>query len=73
MQGSGCCRGESGESFVFEVELRQSENGIWRVVNVKNFRDFIGLVSQARRDLVQEYISVTQTLMEEHEKKVSVD
>ena len=63
-------QGESGESFVFEVELRQSENGIWRVVNIKNFRDFIGVVSQARRDLVQEYISVTQTLMEEHEKKV---
>ncbi len=63
-------QGESGESFVFEVELRQSEDGVWRVVNIKNFRDFVGLVSQSRRDLVQEYISVTQSLMEEHEKKI---
>jgi hypothetical protein len=61
---------EADDSFVLEVQLKQVDNGTWRVASIRNFRDFIVFVAKARREHVQEYIATTQKLMDTHDKNI---
>ncbi len=61
---------EAGSEFTFEVVLTQNEDGQWRVTEIRNFRDFITMVSQARRAQLEKYMLTTAAITEKHERTV---
>ena len=59
---------ELAREFTFEVLLEKSDKDVWRVVSIRNFRDFIELVNQTRRDQLDKYISETEAINSRHDK-----
>lgn len=61
---------EAGSDFVFETVLMKNEDGIWRVTEIRNFKDFITMVSQSRRAQLEQYMLTTAAIMERHDRTV---
>ncbi len=61
---------ETGLEFVFEAVLSKDEEGLWRVTEIRNFKDFILAVSQARRAQLEKYMQTTAAIIEKHNKSV---
>ena len=61
---------EVNAPFVLELLMKKTDNGIWRITEIKNFKDYIILLSDARRQQMKVYIDTTQVLMADHDKKV---
>ena len=61
---------EIGREFKFEVMLEKDSNDIWRVVSIRNFRNFIELVNKARREQLDEYLSETNSIISRHDQTI---
>ena len=61
---------EAGSEFTFEVVLTKNDDGLWRVTEIRNFRDFITMVGQARRSQLEKYMLTTAAIIERHDRTV---
>ena len=61
---------ETARDFVFEVELARNENNEWRVVGIKNFRNFINMINQNRREQLDKYFDETASIISRHDKTI---
>lgn len=61
---------EIAREFTFEVLLEKDDKDVWRVVSIRNFRDFIELVNKIRRDQLDKYISETDAIITHHNKNI---
>ena len=61
---------EANAPFVLEFLMKKTENGIWRITEIKNFKEYIVLLSDARRQQMKTYIDTTQVLMADHDQHV---
>jgi hypothetical protein len=63
---------EAEAEFVMEIHMARSDEGVWRVKTIGNFRDFIIFVNKARYSHLQDYMEATDALMVRHDKSVRV-
>ena len=63
---------EAEAEFVMEIHMARSDEGVWRVKTIGNFRDFIIFVNKARYSHLQDYMEATDALMVCHDKSVRV-
>ncbi len=61
---------EVGREFIFEILLSKNENNDWQVVGVKNFRNFINMVNQSRREQLNKYLEDTAAIISRHDKTI---
>lgn len=61
---------EAGSEFTFETVLARNDDGLWRVTEIRNFRDFITMVGQARRTQLEKYMLTTAAIIEKHDRTV---
>ncbi len=61
---------ETESEFVFEAVLDKNEDGTWRVNEIRNFKDFIMAVSQARQEQLNKYMQTTEAIIDKHNKIV---
>ena len=59
---------DAGSEFLLEALLRQAEDGVWRLEKIRNFRDFVVFVGQARRAELTKYVEATADIMAQHDK-----
>lgn len=62
---------EAGEEYVLDVELVKKSDGGWQVYEITNFKDFIGLVHESRRQHVKQYLEQSAAIMSAHDEKVA--
>lgn len=60
---------EANEEFVLDVELVKQEKGGWQVYEITNFKDFISLVHNSRRQHVKTYLEQSSAIMARHDAK----
>ena len=56
--------------FVFDVELVKNDLNEWKVVGVKNFRNFINMMNQSRREQISKYLEETSEIIIRHDKTI---
>lgn len=61
---------EAAREFVFDVVLEKNENGDWHVVGIRNFRNFINLINQTRREQLDRYLDETAAIISRHDKTI---
>lgn len=61
---------EADADFVLRVRLEQKENGRYQATEIENFRDFMELLSKARRTQIDAYLKETANIVAAHEKNV---
>ena len=61
---------EIGREFTFEVLLEKSNQDVWRVVSIRNFKNFVELVNKARRDQLDTYLSETEPIISRHDETI---
>lgn len=59
---------EANSEFVLEVILHQGDDGIWRVSEIANLREFISLLGKVRRAELDQYVDDSAAIMEKHDK-----
>ena len=62
---------EIAREFTFEFLLEKNTKDVCRVVSIRNFRDFIELVNQTRREQLDNYLSETDSIISRHNKTIS--
>lgn len=62
---------EAGEEYVLDVELVKKDDGGWQVYEITNFKDFIGLVNNSRRQHVKLYLEQSAAIMTRHDEKTA--
>ena len=61
---------EAARDFVFEIMLAKNDVGDWKVVGIKNFRNFINMVNQTRREQLDKYLDETAAIISRHDKTI---
>ena len=61
---------EAAQDFVFEAVMRKNDKGDWRLEEIRNFRDFIIMVGEARRAKLYKYLDTTAEIMERHDRSI---
>ena len=61
---------EAARDFTFDVLLEKNDSNVWRVVSINNFRDFIEMVNQARREQLDKYLDETASIINRHDKTI---
>ena len=59
-----------GEEFIFEMKLTQGADGIWRVTEIQNLHDFIALIAKAHDEILADYLTKSQAIMDSHAKSL---
>lgn len=62
---------ELGSEFAFEALLVKNEAGLWRVTEIRNLKDFIVAISQARKIQMDKYMQTAGDIIEKHNRIVS--
>ena len=55
-----------GQEFVLKGLLRKTEDGIWRLEEISNFREFIQFIAASRQDKLKDYVALTDEIMRKH-------
>ena len=61
---------EIGREFTFEVLLEKNNQDVWRVVSIRNFRNFVESVNKARRKQLDTYLSETDSIISRHDETI---
>ena len=61
---------EINREFTFEVLLEKNNQDVWRVVNIRNFRNFVEAVNKARRKQLDTYLSETDSIISLHDETI---
>ena len=61
---------ELGKDFVLKTVLNKNDSGEWRVVSLQNFKDFVMLIGEVRRDQLNNYLSKTEEINSIHDKTI---
>ena len=61
---------EAAREFTFEVLLKKNDSGEWRVVSINNFRTFIDMINQTRREQLDKYLEETAAIINRHDKTI---
>ena len=61
---------ETAKDFIFEVEMQRDDKGDWRVKGIKNFRNFINMMNQTRREQLDKYLEDTASIINRHDKTI---
>ena len=61
---------EAGREFVLDVALHREKNGNWQVAEIRNLRDFITMVGEARRTQLEQYLDATAEIIERHDRTI---
>ena len=61
---------EVAKEFTFEFMLTKQKSGEWRVVSIRNFRDFVEMVNQNRREQLNKYLEDTEEIINSHNKTI---
>lgn len=62
---------EAEEDFTLDVELVETESGIWQVYEITNFKDFIESLQSLRQRHVKAYLEESASLMEQHDAVIA--
>lgn len=60
---------ELEKEFVFEIVMHKSDKS-WKIVEVRNFEEFIILIGKIRREKIQSYIEESRKIWNNHESKM---
>lgn len=62
---------EIAQNFSFTVLMERQSNGVWKIVQINNFSEFLTLLNNHRRQYMHEYVEKTDALMQQHKKTFS--
>ena len=62
---------EADEDFTLDVELVETDSGIWQVYEITNFKDFIERLQSLRQKHVKAYLEESASLMEQHDAVIA--
>ena len=62
---------EAGEDYTLDVELVETDSGIWRIYEIINFKDFIENMQRLRQRHVKAYLDESASLMEQHDAVIA--
>ncbi|MBQ9377348.1 MAG: DUF2939 domain-containing protein [Schwartzia sp.] len=62
---------EADSEFVLKARLVKEDDGVWRVNEIENFRDFVAFVMKARKAKMQDYLQKTEAIVRVHDEKVA--
>ena len=62
---------EAGEDYTLDVELVETDSGIWRVYEITNFKDFIENLQSLRQKHVKAYLDESASLMAQHDAVIA--
>ena len=62
---------EADEDFTLDVELVETDSGIWQVYEITNFKDFIERLQSLRQKHVKAYLEESASLMEQHDTVIA--
>lgn len=61
---------EANEEFVFRARMEKAEDGAWRATEIVNFREFIALIAEARREQLRGYLRTTAEALRAHDDAI---
>ena len=59
---------ELDREFSFKFVLRRDDSGVWKIIRVENFKDFITQINQVRRQKLDDYLNQSAEIISRHEK-----
>ena len=62
---------EANEEYVLDVELVKHDDGPWQIYEITNFKDFIGVVHDSRRQHVKLYLEQSLAIMTRHDERAA--
>ena len=61
---------DAEREFIFEAVLEKDSSKQWRIVDIKNFRDFIAMVNLSRHTQIDKYLDETEAIITRHDKTI---
>lgn len=61
---------ETDKEFLLEFVLQRDDDGNWRIIRVKNFRDLIRETNTVRRENLQKYLDASEEIISKHDKAI---
>ena len=61
---------ELGHEFLIKTELQKDDAGQWKIIGLKNFREFVTQIGLVRREQVQAYLTKSEEINSLHDQTI---